>query len=147
MPCRLTSTVVPRVPPRGSTHWSMCCGSPPAVAASSTAKRIRRGILSADQTVYNFPAAHDVDGPATRREQTIFGVDPKLVIDGGETVFHRHRVAIRLAGRCVRCAINLPLGDAAARQHLRVNASPMVASRVVVDLRRSAELARYGHQP
>src|SRR5260370_7671862 len=109
MPCRLTSTVVPRVPPRGSTHWSMCCGSPPAVAASSTAKRIRRGILSADQTVYNFPAAHDVDGPATRREQTIFGVDPKLVIDGGETVFHPHRLAIRPPHPSLPSPIHLPL--------------------------------------
>jgi len=87
--------------------------------------------------------ADNVDGASTGGHQAIFGVNAGLMVHSGQEIFHRHRIVIGLAGGGIGGAVNLALGDTAARQRIRVHAGPVISPGVYVHFRGAPEFARH----
>jgi hypothetical protein len=68
------------------------------------------------------------------------------MVDGGDKVRDVDRVVGRHASLPVAAAHDLPATHAAAGEHRRIDAAPMIPAGALVDQRRVAELARPCHQ-
>src|SRR5262249_50188389 len=96
---------------------------------------------SGQQLLDDLAAVDDLDGPVAGGHELLVGDDSQEVVDRGGQVFGTDRGALGLGGRGVGGAVDGAALDAAAGQDDAEDLGPVVATGVLVDLGRAAELA------